>query len=404
MEVGTATALTTVEGADALALAAEQDDPDGLAAATVLRRRFPPDLAAAALTQVSLWRSARSKFGELLDRLPGLLLTPDGLQQASRAEVAAHHAERFVAAEARRIVDLGCGIGADAIAFVLAGLPVIAVERDPATAILARHNVDLARRALGPAAPPAEVIIADVTDGIVDLKPGDGVFADPARRTGAGRVWRPQDFSPPWSFVETLLDREGPTGIKLGPGLPHELIIEDVEAEWISSAGEAVEVGLWAGRGSVPGRWSALLLPDADPGNARRIIADNTDLPVSPPLRYVYEPVGAVIRSRAIGALGLEIDAALLDPRLAYLTSDRLTDTPAATAFEVIEELPYTEKVLRVWVRERKIGTLEIKQRGIDLDPAILRRRLKPQGPESATLLITRTPNGARALVVRRLR
>ncbi|WP_152363000.1 class I SAM-dependent methyltransferase [Microlunatus speluncae] len=398
MEPATAEALTTAEGTAAIELALAQPDPDGLAAAAALRRSFPPELAAAALTQAGLWRTARGKFGDLLDRLPGTpLLTPAGLQQATRAEVAAHHAARFELAGATRVFDLGCGIGADAMAFALAGLAVTAVERDPATAVLARHNLDLARRAAGPGASEAEVIIADLADDPVHLGVGDGVYLDPARRSSAGRTWRPEDFSPPWSRVQSLLRRAGPTAIKLGPGLPHELIEDDVEAEWISAGGDAVEVGLWSGTGAAPGRWSALIMPDL------RIVAEPVELPVSPPLRYVYEPLGAVIRARAIGTLGRQLDASLLDEKLAYLTSDRLTATPAATAFEVIDVLPYTEKVLRAWVREHRIGSLEIKQRGIDLDPALLRRKLKPRGPEAATILITRTPTGARTLVVRRI-
>jgi hypothetical protein len=398
MDRATSEALTTAEGRAAIELALAQPDPHALAAATTLRRDFSPELAAAALTQAGLWRTARAKFGDLLDRLPGTpLLTPNGLQQATRAEVAAHHAARYAAAGASRVYDLGCGLGADAMAYVLAGLSVIAVERDPATAVLARHNLDLARRALGADAPAAEVIIADLADEPVRPEPGDGVYLDPARRTSAGRIWRPEDFSPPWSQVQTLLRREGPTAIKLGPGLPHELIDDGVEAEWVSAGGDAVEVALWSGAGARPGRWSALIMPD------HRIVAEPVELPVSPPLRYVYEPLGAVIRSRAIGTLGRQLGASLLDEKLAYLTSDELTATPAATGFEVIEELPYHEKALRAWVREHGIGSLEIKQRGIDLDPAMLRRRLKPRGPEAATILITRTPAGARTLVVRRI-
>ena len=125
-------------GVEALAAAAAQPDPDSLAAATALRARFPPDLAAAALTQVGLRRSARTKLG---DRADSVLFTRAGLEQASRAAVAAHHADRFVAAGVRRVVDLGCGIGADALALLDAGLEVVAVDSDPETAAIAQANL-----------------------------------------------------------------------------------------------------------------------------------------------------------------------------------------------------------------------------------------------------------------------
>ncbi len=61
------------------------------------------------------------------------------------------------------------------------------------------------------------------------------------------------------------------------------------------------------------------------------------------------------------------------------------------------------EKTLRAWVRAHDIGALEIKKRGVDLDPAELRRRLKPKGRVAATLVIGRTPGGARAWHVERV-
>ena len=70
-----------------------------------------------------------------------MFFTRDGLEQATRPVVADQHAQRFVAAGVRRVVDLGCGIGSDALAFVRAGLEVVAVERDPDTAAVAAANL-----------------------------------------------------------------------------------------------------------------------------------------------------------------------------------------------------------------------------------------------------------------------
>ena len=44
--------------------ATSEEDPESLAAATRLRARFGPELAATALTQATLRRQARTKFGE----------------------------------------------------------------------------------------------------------------------------------------------------------------------------------------------------------------------------------------------------------------------------------------------------------------------------------------------------
>jgi len=381
--------LSTPVGVEALAAAAAQPDPDSLAAATALRSRFPPDVAAAALTQIGLRRSARTKLGARAD---SLLFTRAGLEQASRAAVAAHHADRFVAAGVRRVVDLGCGIGVDALALLDAGLEVVAVDSDPETASIAQANLG----------DRAEVLVGDAVELAPTLLGGPGVaaFADPARRTDRGRSWRLEDLSPPWSFVETLLSGDRAVGVKLGPGLPHRVIPAGVEAEWVSERGDTVEVGLWAGPGTMLGTRAALLLPDD------RLVVDPAagPLAVGPVGSVLYEPAGAVTRAGGIAQLGDALDARLLHPDIAYLTADTVRPTPYATAFEVLEVHPYTEQALRHWVRDRGVGTLEIKKRGLDLDPAVLRKRLKLRGPGSATVVLTRGSTGTLLLVVRRLR
>ena len=120
-------------------------------------------------------------------------------------------------------------------------------------------------------------------------------------------------------------------------------------------------------------------------------------------IRDSYEPAGAVIRAGAIAELGLQLGAGLLQAHVAYLTSDQLRKTPFATAFEVCEQRPFHLKVLRTWVREAQIGVLEIKKRGVNIDPADLRRRLRLAGPNRATLVISPTPSGVIAAIVERV-
>ena len=52
------------------------------------------------------------------------------------ASAARWRAQRFAEAGVQEVWDLGCGIGADAMAFADAGLYVVAVELDPETAAL----------------------------------------------------------------------------------------------------------------------------------------------------------------------------------------------------------------------------------------------------------------------------
>lgn len=387
--------LRTPTGRSALELAMAQRDPGDVRAAQALRARFPPELAAVALTQAGLRHRAVAKFGTAA---AGMFFTPDGLEQATRPEVAAHHAARFVAAGARRVLDLGCGIGSDALALVAAGLEVVAVERDPATAEIARLNLgERAEVVLGDAELLAPELLARV----------DAAFCDPARRAAAGRLWRVEDFTPSWDLVSTLLCSDRVAGVKLGPALPHALVPSGVEAEWVSHRGDTVEVALWsaaagpAGSGSAgaAGARVATVLPDA-----RLVVPqDVPELPVAGPRRYLYEPDGAVIRAGGVSTVGGLVSGSLLDPKIAYLTSDVLVATPFATAFEVVEVLPYREKALRRWLSDHGVGSLEIKKRGVDVDPAQLRRRLDLHGSGRATVILSRTPRGAVAIVAQRV-
>ncbi len=386
--------LTDPDGQRALALAAQQSDPGSLAAAAALRREVDPDLAAAALTQVVLRRRARAKFGAAAE---GMLLTADGLEQATRPDVATWRAERFAAAGVRRVIDLGCGLGSDAVAFCEAGLEVVAVEHDPTTAAYARHN--LIGHGATVVTGDARMILPTVMDraGSGEV----GVYCDPARRTDRGRTWRVDQFSPPWDFVVSLLGGFDAACIKLGPGLPFDLIPAGVEARWVSHRGDPVEVGLWRLPGVAGGR-AVTRLPDAaDLGPAQP-----ADLPAGELGAFVVEPDGALLRAGLVALA--HPHCRRVAPGVGYLTCDHLASGTAAsglwgTAFEVLEVLDPGERTLRRWVRENAIGTLEIKKRAVDLDPALLRRRLKPAGPRAATIIITPTARGTRALVVRRI-
>src|ERR1700712_83314 len=95
-------------------------------------------LVGAVMTQARLRAKARVKFGEFADRM---LFTDAGLEAATRLNVAASHAGRFRSAGLTRVADLGCGIGADALAMAALDLTVRAVERDEVTAAIAAYNL-----------------------------------------------------------------------------------------------------------------------------------------------------------------------------------------------------------------------------------------------------------------------
>lgn len=348
---------------------------------------------AAVLSQAKLRRKAAAKFGPFAERM---LFTEAGLEQATRLRVAALHAGRFRDAGVSSVADLGCGIGADALALASLDLEVHAVERDEVTAAIAAYNL----------APWANATVTQGDALAHPLSPGQGVYLDPARRTAGtrntARVADPADWSPSLDDAFAF-GAERPTGVKLGPGVDRGLLPEDAEWQWISVDGEVVEAGVWFGPLARDGvRRSALVLRDGA-GAELTGSGDAEDEPVVGLGRYLYEPDGAVIRARLIGDLARSLGAGMLADRIAYLSADELRPTPFAQAFEVLEEVPFQEKAIAKALSARGIGRLEIKKRGADVDPARLRASLRPKGPEEGTLVVTRIGERHRALIARRV-
>ena len=360
------------------------------AAVTRLRRAgHSPALVAAIVTQARLRTRADAKFGEFATRM---LFTDAGLQQATRLGVAAHHAGRFRAAGLTRIADLGCGIGGDAMAIAALGLGVTAVDRDEVTAAIAAYNL----------APFAAASVTTGTAEDADLGGVDGVWLDPARRDGATKLRDPSDWSPSLDFAFDLA-RRLPTGIKLGPAADRALVPDGFEAQWVSDRGDVVELALWSGPLARDGiRRAALVLrPD---GAAEMVGAtDAEDEPVGGLGRFIIEPDGAVIRARLIGDLARSLNARMLHPSIAYLTTDAPVTTPFGASFEIEADLPLDLRTIKRELASRGIGTLEIKKRGVDIDPAVFRTKLGLRGTEGAVLILTRIGDRRRALVARRL-
>ncbi|WP_422751190.1 THUMP-like domain-containing protein [Micromonospora sp. WMMD1219] len=393
MDLDQLAALRTPEGSAALAAAERVAGGDPLAAAAALRSAgLPGGLAAAALTQAELRRRAAGKFGAAA---AGMFLTRAGLEQATRRVVADRRAARLRAAGVTTLADLGCGLGADALAAARAGIRVYAVEADPVTATMAAANAE--------AAGLADLVTVSCGDATAfDVTGVDAVFCDPARRrAGTGRrVFDPNAYSPPWDFVTGLATRVPRTVVKVAPGLDHALIPGGAEAEWVSVDGDLVEAALWCGElAEVPRR--ATVLRERDDAVSLLTGTGAQEAPVGPVRRFLYDPDPAVVRAHLVAELATDLDATLADASIAYLYGDEARPTPFARCLEITDVLPFSLKRLRALLRERRVGRVEIRKRGSALEPEKLRRDLRLSGDEAAGLALTRVAGAPMVLVCR---
>lgn len=374
-------ALLTPEGLRLVDSLRIESTADAASAVSRLRRDgHAPDLVSAVVGQARLRERARAKFGPFAERM---LFTRAGLEQATRLAVAARHAGRFRDAGIGRVADLGCGIGGDSLGFAGIGLDVLAVDADEITAAIAAYN-------LAPFGGSATVRHDRAEDA--DLTGVDGVWLDPARRTaghGETRRLRAADYTPNLDWAFALAERL-PTGIKLGPGFDRDDLPSGAEAQWISVDGSTIELVLWSGALARPGISRAALVLRGDRAAEITGPADAPDAEVRDLGAYLHEPEGAVIRARLIGDVARSIDAGMLEGGTAYMTSDAGATSPFATTFRVREVLAYKVRDIDAALRRHDIGTLEIKKRGVDVDPAVFRKKLALSGSEAATLFLTR--------------
>ncbi len=387
----------------------ERRTTDALAlGATARKEGVEPELAAAILGQLALRDAAEAKFGPLARRM---IFTRDGLEQATRMVVAVRHADRMRRAGCTHLADLGCGIGTESLAAAGLGLATLSVDIDEDAAAAAAVNLrDL---------PGSEVLCGDVMDLDIDriARAGvDVIFADPARRTGSGggsaRINDPEQWAPPLSTVVSWRAHVEALGIKVAPGIAYEVLPSDFHVQWTSVDASLVEAALWspplAPEG--PGRSAQVIR-----GSIAHVLVDPSCTSPDQPQRaaphgdleaFIAEPDDAVIRSGTLAALAEQLGAHLVDPRIAYLSAATLAPTPFAQVFEVLDVVPLKAKAVAAALRPLGVGSIEVKKRGADVDPAALRTQvrsaLRSGSPQEGVVIATRIQGRHRAVIARR--
>ncbi|WP_407666443.1 THUMP-like domain-containing protein [Mycobacterium pinniadriaticum] len=367
--------LTSDAGTAALAEVARYPltDASRLADVAAIRVKFA-ERSVTLIETTLLRRKAATKLGELGD-VSGWLFTDDALQQATAAPVARHRAARLAGVV---VHDATCSIGTELAALRATAAMVIGSDLDDVRLAMAHHNLP-------------EVALCRA-DALHPITRDAVVLLDPARRSGGRRRFDPRDYVPP---LDALLDtyRGRPTVVKCAPGIDFDAVHRlgfAGEIEVTSSGGSVREACLWSSELAAPGVRRRACVLDRD-----EIVtdADSDDCPVRPAGRWIVDPDGAIVRAGLVRHYAARHSLWQLDPDIAYLSGDHV---PAGVrGFEVLEQLPLRDKVLRQALARRDCGQLEILVRGVDVDPDRLRRRLRPAGHLPVSLVITRIGSGA---------
>lgn len=343
-----------------------------LADAAVLRARFGP-FGRAVAELVRARASAAEKF-------PDTWLTDtDAAQQATPqvvADLRAARLARVLGAQAL-IHDVTCSVGTEGAALQGAGLSYLGSDLDAVCVAMARHNLG----------PDAWLLRADA---LAPVSTPDAVVADPARRVGGRRITRPDQLLPPLpDLVNAWAGTE--LAVKCAPGL--DFTDWDGLVSLVSVDGGVKEACLYTPGLAEGTRREAVTLTH---GHVDRITdAAPDDVDVAGPGTFLIDPDGAVVRAGLVRHYGHREGLWMLDERIAYLTGDRI---PAGrSGFRILEQVPL--KKLKSALQAHGAGSVEILVRGVDVDPDVLRKKLKLSGSRPMAVVCTRIGRAGVAMI-----
>jgi len=362
-----------------------QSNGTELAIQKQLRAEYPEDLVRAALLLHDLRKRGAAKFS----RADHMWFDRTGLEQSTSETVSKHKAARLT--QGGEVVDLCCGIGADALALA-ARASVLAVDLRPAACLMAKWNAEA--YSLGDRV-QFQVGLAESAD--LGNRP---FHIDPDRRPGGQRSLRIEDHQPGLEFLQQLAMHPAGGAIKLSPASNFGGKFPGCEIELVSLNGECKEALVWCGPLRTDTDWRATVLPTGDTltGDPWSAVSEQ-----SPLRKYLFDPDPAVVRAGLVDVLCEATGLARLDREEEYLTGDAPIQSPFVQTFEVVAQLSNNEREIRNWFRRSDCGQVEIKCRRIPVVPEKVRKHLTLEGTGALALIFARIGGKAHAVVCRRL-
>jgi hypothetical protein len=363
-----------------------------------LRETLSPGRTRLVLEQAELRGRGREKFA----RAESMFFSRISLEQATDELLATYKSGRFPAEVP--VADLCCGIGGDAMA--LAGRErLTAIERDPAVVIFAKANLKVF-----PAASVANHEIDSIAIDKLHLRDFGAWHIDPDRRPDGRRTTKVELYEPGVETIRALLSTNPNAAVKLAPAADFsETWWQDAELEWIGRGRQCRQLVAWFGAlAQYTGQRRATIISGQigqPPQVAGSFVGEpEVECAIADKIgRYVFEPDAAVLAAKLEGSLARKHGMSAIAGGVAYFTADELIADGALTAFEVLETMPYDVKRVKAWLSQRRFGRLEVKKRGVPLEPEQVRRNLQNSGEEAATILLARIKGQITAIVSRRI-
>ena len=192
--------------------------------------------------------------------------------------------------------------------------------------------------------------------------------------------------------------------VKVAPGIADSAIPGRAEVEFVSHQGTCKEAVLWCGAGNAPGRRRASVCIEQHWHAIDGQASEQLSVTTAAPGRWLHEPDPALIRAHALGPVAAELSAGLLDATLAYLVGPPGRRSPLVSSFEILVQTPLRREAIQAALDELGWSQLEIKKRGVDLEPEEFRKKLRIRGRNGpGTLVLTRAHGRHTGLLCRRV-
>ena len=365
-----------------------------------VRKKTTPTRSALIMEQAQLRIRASRKF-KLANKM---FFTRRGLEQATGRRLARYKAARF--SELNHVADICCGIGGDLLALgqrnevAGSGFLTTAVDNDELTCLFARKNLEV--NSLDP-----ELVKIQQTDfADVDLKGVDGIHIDPDRRLKE-RTVQGNRFSPSLVDVFGRIDSGCSVAVKVAPATPiADYFPKQLQREWIGDHRECKQQVLWTGPATdKPGHRTATYVGKG--GVVSQISVEESELNEQPIVfdsirHFIFEPHPTVLAADLTDAIARKNGLGRFTSSVVYLTGDEPVSDPLLPQFEVLDILPLDlRKTIKV-LGKLDVGTVEVKKRGIETVTAAQFARMKIDGPNTATVILTRLGRTRVAVIAKR--
>ncbi|HSU72254.1 MAG TPA: methyltransferase domain-containing protein, partial [Candidatus Binatia bacterium] len=266
-------------------------------------------------------------------------MTEEDLRFATNEQVAAYRAKRLACTT---LVDIGCGVGIQTLAFAKTCKNVIAIDIDPRKVRYAQENA----RKFG--VKNVEFVCGDGLEALKSIEHADVIFVDPERAPEEDVRDIAKSFKPDLLTLVKSASKVTPNiAIELPPQI-HEVPF-DCEREYVSFNHELNRLTVYLGK-LKRAKTSAVIIPGNHVLQEGKAVA----LKRGKAANYLYEIDPAVAKAGLAGMLADEGMTLYRDERELLFTSATLRESPFFKArYEVIDAVENQfDKILAVLKRE----------------------------------------------------